>query len=76
MHILLVGGSGLVGTRPAGFLAERGHQVVCFNRSRPKAPSPMCVYELGDLGEYGQIYQIMKKYGIDQVIRTRFTVST
>lgn len=68
MKILLVGGSGLVGTRLAGFLAEHGHQVVCFNRSKPKDARPGCVYELGDLGEYGQIYQIMKKYQIDQVI--------
>lgn len=68
MNILLVGGSGLVGTRLADLLAKRGHQVVCFNRSKPEQVPSHCIYELGDLGEYGQLYQIMKKYNIDQVI--------
>lgn len=68
MKILLVGGSGLVGTRLAAFLAEQGHEVVCFNRVRPSNASERCTYELGDLGEYGLLYQIMRKYKIETVI--------
>lgn len=68
MRILLIGGSGLVGTRLADFLAEQGNEVVCFNRTVPKNASKLCIYETGDLGEYGLLYQIMKKYRIEQVI--------
>lgn len=68
MRILLVGGSGLVGTRLASYLAEKGNEVVCFNRTIPYGVSEQCIYETGDLGEYGILYQIMKKYKIEQVI--------
>lgn len=68
MNILLVGGSGLVGTKLAGYLAEKGNKVICFNRTKPKEASGYCIYELGDLGEYGLLYQTMKKYKIDCVI--------
>lgn len=68
MRILLVGGSGLVGTRLASYLAEQGNDVVCFNRTIPRGASGQCIYETGDLGEYGLLYQIMKKYRVEQVI--------
>ena len=68
MRILLVGGSGLVGTKLATYLVNRGHEVICFNRTKPEMVSEQCKYELGDLGEYGLLYQIMKKYKIDTVI--------
>jgi nucleoside-diphosphate-sugar epimerase len=55
MKILLIGGTGFIGSHVTRILAEQGHRVTVYHRNRPNLPLPDSVEHL--IGERNQIAQ-------------------
>ncbi|GAA3670548.1 hypothetical protein GCM10022237_32920 [Nocardioides ginsengisoli] len=67
MRVLVVGGTGLIGSTVADELARRGHEVVVAGRNRPEAGAPGSAYDWIE-GDYTQPGWGERLRGIDGLV--------
>lgn len=69
MTILVVGGSGFIGTHIVSYLCGMGHRVVSYSPSIPGPSQRLdgCHYVEGDVTELGTLCQIMKEFRVTKV---------
>ncbi len=72
MRVLVLGGTGFIGSRVVTRLAGMGHEVAVFNRGRTKADLPLRVRRLiGDQAELGDHVQAFRDFAPDVVVGMR-----
>jgi nucleoside-diphosphate-sugar epimerase len=67
MRVLVVGGTGLIGSTVADELARRGHEVVVAGRNRPEAGAPGSAYDWVE-GDYTRPGWADRLRGIDGLV--------
>ena len=68
MSTLLIGGNGLIGTRLASYLADRGEEVISYSLHTPEKKHPGVHYEQGDVTDYGTLNMLLKQRQVDRII--------
>ena len=70
MHILFIGGTGLISTATARQLIESGHEVTCFNRGKSESRLPTGSYNEihGDRKDYAAFTQMFADKTFDVVV--------
>lgn len=73
MKALVIGGNGFIGCNLVEGLLRQGHVVRVFDRypSRYKAPNPAVEYVVGDLGNHGEVREVVQ--GVDWVFHLAYT---
>src|ERR1700691_3513483 len=73
MKSLVIGGNGFIGTNLVNALVRDGHAVRVFDRypSRFQEPCPAVEYVAGDLGNHGEVFDVVK--GVDFVFHLAYT---
>ena len=77
---LITGGFGLFGTYLARELLSDGEEVILFQRRSNLPPSAADLQgsveiHSGDIGNWVQVFEVMKKYGVDTVYHTAALLS-
>lgn len=70
MHVLFIGGTGLISTAIARQLLDAGHRVTCFNRGKSESRLPKGTYNVitGDRKQYAEFEQTFADKTFDVVV--------